>query len=367
MGQQPAATTVALPPGPLLPQTFGAWKQTGVSELPPCEGNACLQDKEFGLKRGAVGIYERTDGKKTRLTIQAKDMVDATGAYSAFTLSRSGMRSCAESAKLGRDCVLAPGHLLFWQGETLVDVKAEGSDPIRLPELAPLVDALPKPRGTKAALPILPGRLPEEGLDRDSIRYAVGPATYAQLQMPVPVDQMGFNKSAEVVLAKYRGRVGSGWLAIVYYPTNQIAGDRARAMEEALKGSSGVAVRRVTNLVAVAYGGFTETQAKAIVGKVTSAEKLTIQNSDLYQPKGETLQTSVSILMKIMVFVISMTLAALVLGVFFGGGRALIRKLQGKPLSSLEDMEIIKLEIGGKPSTKLETGDTAKGEPKANI
>lgn len=340
-----------------------------------CVGDACADNvvksgaasKEFGVKRGAVATYERTDGKKTKLTLSAEDMQDATGAYSAFTLARAGMRSCSESAQLGHDCALAPGHLLFWKGETLVDIRAEGGDPIRLPELQPLLDLLPKPAGTKAALPLLPKRLPQAGLERESIRYAVGPATYAKLNVQIPAEIVDFSKSPEIILAKYSGRKsGNGTLTVFFYPTNQIAGDRSRAMEALLKSSPNVAVKRIATMVAVAGGAFSHAQAVAMVDSVTDHEQFTFNDPSGYQPHVETVQESVSVMVQILIFVCVMTLAALVLGVFFGGARALIRKAQGKPASSLADMEFIKLEIGGKLSTKLQmTPESGEGSVSA--
>lgn len=362
-GQTPAAQPVNLPPAPLLPQTFGVFKQVSVSDALPAEiaskGNSEETNRELELKRQAYGTYERTDGGKTTLHVLAEDMQDATGAYSAFTLARSGLPNCAEAAKIGHDCALGNGEVLFWQGETFVRITAEGTSPIRLPELQPLVDALPKPHGPKSVLPVLPNRLPREGLVLDSIRYGVGPETFAAALRGLPEEiatNADYSKSPEIVVARYRGKKsGTGMLAILFYPTNQIAAERMRFLEKTLKSHDDMAVRRVATTVAIAGGGFTKEQAKALVERVTSHEDFSFNNASGYQPKHqETLQESASVLVQVMVFVVVMTLAALVLGVFFGGARALLRKAQGKPLSSLDDLEFIKLEIGGKPSAKLQ-------------
>ena len=45
--------------------------------------------------------------------------------------------------------------------------------------------------------------------------------------------------------------------------------------------------------------------------------------------------------------------AALVLGVVLGGGRAAYRRARGKPISSIDDMEIISLDLRGKPKHGL--------------
>jgi len=346
-----AQSTVALPPAPLLPESFGVFHRT-VPATPSTTAIPASEAKEYGVKRSETAEYTQTDGGKTTLTLDAIEMQDATGAYSYFTLNRAGMRNCDPSATLGEDCALAPGKLFFWAGDTAVTVTARGDQGIRLAALRNLLTALPKPSGTKAALPLLPTRLPKQGLDRESIRYAVGSATYTKLALTLPPEIVDFSKSPEIITARYFGKPGSGTLAIVFYPTPTIAGDRSRAIEAALKTDSNIAVRRVSTMVAIADRGFTHKQAAALVAKVSDNMQLTYN-----KPEGfiNPVQQTASVMVKIMFFVFAMTFAALILGIFFGGGRALVRKMQGKPLSSLEDMEIIRLDLGGKPGTKLRT------------
>ena len=65
-----------------------------------------------------------------------------------------------------------------------------------------------------------------------------------------------------------------------------------------------------------------------------------------------TVQHASNVIVQILILVLAIVGAALVLGVVFGGGRAFIRKARGKPASSLDDMEIIKLDLRG-PAPKL--------------
>ena len=349
LAQGPPPASVALPPAPLLPQTFGVFHRTGTT--PAAVVIAPDEAKEYGVKRSETAEYNQTDGGKTTLTIAATEMQDATGAYSYFTLHHAGMHRCDPSATLGEDCALATGHLAFWAGDTAVDVTAIGLQGIKLSALRDLLTTLPKPSGTKGALPLLPTRLPKPGLEVESIRYAVGPATYAKLGFSLPADVVEFNKSPEIITAHYAGRPGSGTLAVIFYPTPQIASDRSRAIEAVFKSDPNTAVRRVSTMVAIATHGFTQAQATALVGKVTENMQVTWNKPEGFVDK---VQQTASVMVKILAFVGIMTFAAAILGVFFGGARALIRKMQGKPLSSLEDMEIIRLDLGGKPSTKLQ-------------
>ena len=58
-------------------------------------------------------------------------------------------------------------------------------------------------------------------------------------------------------------------------------------------------------------------------------------------------------IVQIIILVITVVMAALVLGLVFGGGRVLIRRMRGKPASSLEDLEIIRLDLRG-PAPKIQ-------------
>jgi hypothetical protein len=328
-----------------LPESFGIWHKTGAGDA---AARDAAMDKEFLLQRSDAAAY--SDGKGTLLNIEASEMQDATGAYSAFTLARAGLHDCSTTAKLGEDCALGAGKLLFWVGDSLVSISAKGNQGIHLSELRDLLATLPKPNGTKGAMPLLPERLPKAGLDRETIRYAVGPVTFAKLDSLVPASAIDFTKSPEIIRAHYFGKPGSGVLQIIYFPTPQIAAGRGRAIEAALKSNDAAAVKRVGPMVAVATG-FTKKQAQAMVESVRYDAQVTFNHPEGYI---NPVQQTASVLVKIMLFVFLMTFAALILGIFFGGGRALIRKLQGKPLSSLDDMEVIRLNLGGKPSTKLQ-------------
>ena len=48
----------------------------------------------------------------------------------------------------------------------------------------------------------------------------------------------------------------------------------------------------------------------------------------------------------ITVLVVILVGAAILLGIFLGGGRALLRKLQGKPVSTVSEEEFISLHLG---------------------
>ena len=271
------------------------------------------------------------------------------------------MRPCAGGNSLGVDCSVAAGKLLFWQGDTLVQIAPAGTKAISASSFNELVGMLPKPVGAKAAHPLLPTRLPPDGLQRDSLRYAVGPLTYAAGGGQIPASVIDFSKSPEILTSRYSGRSGHGYLTIIFYPTPAIAGDRMRAMQAAIDDRSLPAAflagapqaARSGPIVALASSGFSAKEAAKIAGGVRYEAAITWNKPEGYMEQFK-VSNAASVMVQIMIFVLVMCAAALVLGLVFGGGRAALRRARGKPISSIDDMEIISLDLGGKPKHRLQ-------------
>jgi hypothetical protein len=356
MGQAAASTAVTMPPAPLLPDSFGPWQATQDTT----ENTIVLAPdvaKELLVQRTSARQYA---AQGAAAAVSAVQMTDSTGAYSAWTLLRTpAMRPCAGGNSLGSDCAVSAGKLLFWQGNTLVSIALSGSKAVSAGSFTDLVAALPKPVGAKGAPPLLPTRLPVEGLQKESIRYAVGPATYAAEGGLLPAALLDFSKSPEILTTRYAGRAGSGLLTAIFYPTPTIAGGRQHALEAALASGSlpsammagTPAVHRSGPIVALASNGFTKHEAEKLAGAVNYQVELTWNKPEGYMDQF-TVSRASNVLVQIIVMVFAIVGAALVLGVVFGGGRAFIRKARGKPVSSLDDMEIIKLDLRG-PAPKL--------------
>lgn len=348
----PSAAAVSMPPTPLLPDHFGEWQVTG-----PGDSSISIPDnvaKELIVNRRDVKKYA---AEGNAATVSAIEFADATGAYSAFTLLRTPeMRACAGGNSLGVDCAVAAGKLLFWQGDTLVSIAPSGLKAVSASSFNELAGMLPKPSGSKGAHPLLPTRLPQEGLQKDSLRYAVGPLTYAADGGQLPASVIDFSKSPEILTARYSGRGGRGVLTTIFYPTPTIAGDRLRAIEKVLKDGSLPAslsagqpqTARSGPIVALASGGFTAKEAAALVKGIKYQANVTWNKPEGYMEQFK-VSNAAGVMVQVMIFVIVMVVAAAVLGVVFGGGRAIFRRARGKPISSIDDMEIISLGLRGKP------------------
>lgn len=342
-------TAISVPPTPLLPDHFGEWQASG-----PGDNSINIADdvlKELIVSRRDVRKYT---AEGNAATVSAVEFADATGAYSAFTLLRTPeMRPCAGGNSLGVDCAVSAGKLLFWQGDTLVSIAPSGLKPVSASSFNELVGTLPKPSGSKGAHPLLPTRLPQEGLLKESLRYAVGPLTYAADGGELPTSVIDFSKSPEVLTSRYSGRGGRGVLTTIFYPTPTIAGDRMRAIEKAIEdgslpGAGEAQVSRSGPIVALASGGFTAKEAAKLVSGIKYQADVTWNKPEGYMEQFK-VSNAASVMVQIMIFVLVMVGAAAVLGVVFGGGRAVFRRARGKPISSIDDMEIVSLNLRGKP------------------
>ena len=242
---QDTKTTLVEPPAPLLPSQVGDWVKQPDSASSATQSDAKTDAilTEDGLKRSEQGTY-RAGNSGPVVTISARQFVDATGAHAAYSFyQRPG--STYRGPGLGDETSLNGDRYLFRSGSSVVE--ASGAHGEKVDALLNGVQArLPKVGGPKAIPPMLPTLVPEKGLERDSVKYTLGPVSYEAMGGVLPASMLGFEKAAEAVTARYAGK---GELTMLLYPTPEIAGDRLRAIEEEIhrRGPSAgtVVMRRV--------------------------------------------------------------------------------------------------------------------------
>jgi hypothetical protein len=349
-GAQDTKTTLVEPPAPLLPSQVGEWvKQPDAAAFAaPDDAKTDAILTEDGLKRSESGAY-RVGNAGPLVTVSARQFVDATGAHAAFSYyQRPG--STYRGVGLGDETNLNGDRYLFRSGGSVVE--ATGGRGEKVDALLNGIQArLPKVAGPKAISPMLPTLVPEKGLERDSVKYALGPVGYEAMGGVLPGSLLGFEKAAEALTARYAGK---GELTMMLYPTPEIAGDRLRAIEEEIhrRGPSAgtVVMRRTGNLLMVTTGRWELGEAKALVAGVKPRVELTWhKDMPLQQPEFHTeLRKTYSLLSSILIFCGFGALAAVVLGISLGAGRAAIRVLQGKPAAT--EPEFLRIDLSGRPA-----------------
>ena len=327
-----SAVTITEPPSPLLPQSFGEWKAGTASastETPSISlttaNKAALE--ECGPQRSQVADYTRNGHS---LHVEAIQFNDRTGAYSAFTLiQRPDMRVGKE---LGAVDAVGDGAVLFTVGSSLVlAYSATGAD---VASLKPLSEVMPKVSGSKGVAPLLPTFVPATGLVEGSVRYAIGASSYAAQGGVLPAQSLGWDKSAEAVTAQFADKRGKETLTLLLYPTPAIAGNFTRAIEGGLAGMgpnfTHAKVRREGDLVLLASGSFSPDEAQRMIENIHLRQELSF-DKDVQPTLHTEVQKTFSLLGGIAILSGVMMLAAVVLGLFLGGGRAAIRVMRGKP------------------------------------
>lgn len=347
---QPAKTTLVMPPAPLLPQRFGTWQMaaapvSGVDAAQIDPANAAAL-KEFGLDRFSIAQFSANNGAGS-VEVKALQFGDATGAAGAFTFyRRPELHSLQAGQKLGANAAVTTDEALFWTGNTLVMASARQGHAALALELKELEQSLPKIGGPKGAPPLLPTLLPAQGMGPGTLRYALGPVSYATEGGVLPPEILGWDKSAEAATARYNG---GGILTLLLYPTPQIAGDRGRAIEAAINADRArfgtVKLRREGPLLLLATGSFSPSQEQDLVENIHLPVQLTWDKKMPPEFHAE-VQKTYSLLTSIAAFCGVGALAAIILGLFLGGGRAAIRVLQGKPAAV--EPEFLRIDLRGK-------------------
>jgi hypothetical protein len=341
-------------PAALLPGDFAGWQLAGtaksVTDPAAMDPSSSSVLKECGFTDGSTGDYSR-DGAK--LALHALRFEDATGAYCAYTFYR---HNGWPKEEIGRGGSSDNNRVIFWLGNVVVDANFERITPMSAAELRELAKSLPTPAGNGALPPPLPSYLPPGALESQSTHYAVGPESYTRSGGVFPPSLIDFARGAETLTANYHLHSGDGTLTIISYPTPQLAGDRERAIDAFLKAGNSpqagwspslvesnpasLQVRRSGPYVAVTNGYFSSEDAHRLLGNVNYQAEVTWSQIPISEA-GKTARLMLGI------FALTGILGgtAILLGLFFGGGRALYRRLRGRPISSMEEVEFISLNL----------------------
>lgn len=352
-----AAATQAADP---LPETFAGWHRTAapvISTDPTAadEKNAPVL-KEYGFDRLATANYTVGDNK---LSIRELRFGDATGAYGAFTFYRVPGTSPED---IGREGDANGTHVIFWTGSTFVDAVFDHLTVTSASALRELAGDIPGASGARNVPPSLPGYLPVKDREITYTRYAIGPESYARSGGVLPPSLVDFQRGAEALTGTFNEHNGIGQLTLIEYPTPQIAMDRERAIASFLKagppkeGSGQAAwptplndsntqallVRRSGPLLAVTSGALDDKDARQLLDQLHYEASVSWS-----KPQGYASEPNRAARLLVGVITLAMILGgiAILLGIFFGGGRAFVRKLQGKPASTMHEAEFIKLDL----------------------
>lgn len=353
----------------LLPHGFSGWQKVerhvGTTPAQIDAVNAAALS-ELGFTDYEQATYERT-GRK--LHIKAARFSNATGSFGAFTLF-THPDMVAES--IGSGSFVENGHILFYKADILINAVFETPTVMSAAELRALSDSLPTLSGGAASLPEPVKYLPSQSFVAGSDHYAVGPATFSRVDSVLPLEIVGFDKSAEVAVGDYRTASGTARLTILSYPTPQIAIDRFSKLLDWVTAAKdpGVAQQLRTQtedarrpsfqgtLTVAADGGsvtFRRSGPMVILvsGAISRSEAISLVQSVNYdadvrmlQAPPVTIHAITSLIVGCFILIAVIIAIFLLLGFSLGGLQYLLRRLfPSYALKHAQHAEIIKLNL----------------------
>jgi hypothetical protein len=277
-----------------------------------------------------------------------------SGAYGAYSFYR---QNGWPKADIGIGATSNGNRVLFWKGNTVVDATFSHVGPMSAAELRELAKDLPTPQGNRALQPPILAALPQNSMDKQTMHYAEGPAGYVGSGGVLPPGLVRFDEDAEAVTANYSLSSGPATLTLIDYPTPQMAEAQVKQIRDYIKEGNkaqlsfpkpledsdqvSLEVTRSGPIVALVSGDAIPDESHKLLAQVHYSADLTSM------PQGhesEVVKTS-RFLMGVASLVIIGSSAAILLGFFLGGGRALYRVARGKPVSSVYEAEFIRLHL----------------------
>jgi hypothetical protein len=328
----------------ILPKQFRNWTMT------KCVGQAprlALAD-ETGQRQSEVCDYSSGDRE---FGIRLDLYRDPSSAYEIYT---SRLRAGMMPTKLGQSAAFDKDGVLIQEGSLVLSSTAN----ISREDLTALLQAV-EAKSEKTPLPPIRTYLPMEGRLVGTERYALGPealkaalAEAGQPEMPALVNAIGFGKAAdaEVMLARYShpGK-GNGVLLLLEYPTPNVAEQQIHHLEEVLphtakQGESSIV--RKGSLLSIVLSASSPEYAKDLREGANYETQVTWNEASQTATDPPILSTLQKIFIGTGVFMI----AAVVLGIAFGGVRVITKRLwPGKVFDRPAQMEVLQLGLSSKP------------------
>ena len=234
--------------------------------------------REYVVKSVEQRSYTR--GAETA-TITLYSLRDPSSAYGAYTLLRNDSLSPVSLGAFGSG---SRDRALIVVGELLLDVSAAPKQ-ARPPDadLKQLADTLDK-AADHTPYPLIGDHLPEQGRVRGSEHYILGPLGLAHYVPLGTDDWIGFDHSAETIVARYQVSGKEETLLVASYPTQQIAAEEFAGMLRrfifdppgAVPAKQNVLFgKRVSSIVAVVVGAPSRQAANKLLDQIGYESQVT--------------------------------------------------------------------------------------------
>ena len=300
---------------------------------------------ESGVIRVEEHYYEKGNAD---LAVRAFALRDPSSAYEVYT---SQLRAGMMPTNLGQTAAFDKNGVVIQEGALVLESTAN----ISKDDLSALLQTV-GPKSEKGPLPPVRTYLPAAGRLLGTERYALGPealkaalAELGQTDSAGLVDAAGFSSGVEAMVAKYssRGKDG-GVLLLLEYPTPQLAEQHIHHLDEVLPASikqDGTGIERKGSLLALVLSASSPEYAKALREDADYETHVTWNEASQTATDPPITSTLVKIFIGTGVFMV----AAVVLGIAFGGVRLVTKRLfPGKVFDRPAQMEVLQLGLSGK-------------------
>ena len=339
----------------ILPSTFAGWTAAApATSVPPNGLDPLLGPDTPAFREYIVKSVEQrsyTQGVQAA-SITLYRLRDPSSAYGAYTFLRNDTLSAAD---LGSYASASHDRALIVVGEMLLDVTAPAKQ-VRPSDadLKQLVEMLDK-KADRTPYPFIGEHLPEKGRVRDSERYVIGPLGLAHFVPLGTDDWMGFDNSAETILAHYKVAGKDETLLITSYPTQQVAAAKFAGMLRRFvfdppggvpPGQNVLFGKRVSSYIAIVVGAPSRQSANTILDQVGYESNVTWD-----EPKQTLTEPGInSMIVEAFLGTGAIMIFAVAAGIGFGGIRILVKIfLPNKIFDREKQIEILQLGISSKP------------------
>ncbi len=339
----------------ILPSAFAGWTAPAPSTvIPPSGLDSLLGPDAPAFHEYIVKSVEQrsyTQGAQTA-SVTLYRLRDPSSAYGAYTFLLNDSLSAAD---LGSYASASHDRALIVVGEMLLDVSATGKQArpsdADLKQLADLLDK----KADHTPYPFIGEHLPEKGRVRDSERYVIGPLSLAHFVPLGTDDWMGFDHSAEAILAHYKVAGKDETLLVSSYPTQQVAAAEFAGMLRRFvfdppgrvpPGQNVLFGKRVSSFIAIVVGAPSRQSADKILDQVGYVSNVTWD-----EPKQTLTEPGInSMIVEAFLGTGAIMVFAVAAGIGFGGIRILVKIfLPNKIFDREKQIEILQLGISSKP------------------
>jgi Family of unknown function (DUF6599) len=342
-------------PQEILPDQFASWKSGSHPPLliwprsPAAETlDSHPEQTKVVLESGVLRVEEHYyDKDGAELAIRAFKLRDPSSAYEVYT---SRLKPGMVPTRLGQVAAFDKDGVLIQEGCLVLDSTAN----ISKEDLSALVKAV-EVGSDKGPLPPIRTYLPGTGRMLGSERYALGPdgfrgalETLGRNDFAVLTDAAGFNSGAEAMFARYQMGKDGGVLLLLEYPTPQLAEQHIHHLEEVLPAAAkqaGTVIERKGSLLSMVLSPSSAEYARKLREAVDYETQVTWNEAS----QTATDPPITSIMVKIFIGTGVFMVAAVVLGIAFGGVRVVTKRFfPGKVFDRANQMEVLQLGLSGK-------------------